>query len=230
MTPGCGASMLAGSGRPSGISRRERRYEGRDEPRLYVGLHLPNLRRANVVLQRAAYLPACGLRSLALILSFVVFGVPQPKGSTQSFGYLAKDEHGEPRTRTTRTGKVVPVIRTATKSDNPKNADWQKQVAAEAMVAAANATPRFRRLEAGIAVSLQLAFYLPRPQDAPAGARHTKRPDFDKLARSIADALTGVLWDDDGQVDHSVIDKRYANPIFGKPRVEITVYPSEEPL
>lgn len=164
-----------------------------------------------------------------MILSFSVFGVPQPKGSTQSFGYLAKDaETGEVRTRQTKTGKVVPVIRTATKSDNPKNADWQKQVATEAMVAAANVRPRFVRLEAGIAVSLELTFYLPRPESAKVGARHVKRPDFDKLTRSVSDALTGVLWDDDGQVDFAIIRKRYAAPIFGRPRVEITVYPSEE--
>lgn len=162
------------------------------------------------------------------VLAFTVFGVPQPKGSTQSFGYLAKDPAtGVPKTRTTRTGKVVPVIRTATKSDNPKNAEWQKTVADEAMVAAANARPRFRRLEAGTAISLELAFYLPKPEAAKKAARHTKRPDFDKLTRSVADALTGVLWDDDGQVDYAVVRKRYVE-LLGRPRVEINVYPSEE--
>lgn len=165
-----------------------------------------------------------------MILTFTVEGIPQPKGSTQSFGYIPKDAEGAPRTRQTSTGKVVPVIRTATTSDNRKVKDWQALVGKTALVAMANARPRRRRLEAGVAISLELTFYLPRPKalEYVVGARHTKRPDFDKLTRSIADALTGVVWTDDGQVDYAVIRKRYAGSLPGSPpRVDITVYPSE---
>jgi Holliday junction resolvase RusA-like endonuclease len=38
-----------------------------------------------------------------------------------------------------------------------------------------------------------------------------RRPDIDKLARSILDALTGLVWRDDGQVVILDVAKRYAD-------------------
>jgi len=162
-----------------------------------------------------------------MTLMFTVLGVPQPKGSTQSFGYLAKDPTtGVPRTRTTKTGKLVPVIRTATKSDNPKVGEWQKLIATAAMIAMANARPRFVRLE-GCAVSLQVTFFLERPKALKGRSeRHRKRPDFDKLARAVSDGLTGVAWEDDSQVDYAVIRKQYAEP-GTYPRADVVIYPSD---
>ncbi len=164
-----------------------------------------------------------------MILTFQVDGVPRPKGSTQSFGYLARDEQGVPRTRTTAKGKVVPVIRTATKSASPGNAAWEAEVAKAAMLAMANSRPRFRRVEAG-PVTLQVEFRLPLPQRlkrAP-GTPHTGKPDLDKLARSVADALTGVAWADDMQVDELRATKAYANVARGAPGVDVTVWRSGE--
>ncbi len=68
-------------------------------------------------------------------------------------------------------------------------------------------------------------FVMPRPQ-AMAKTKptppHTKKPDVDKIARAILDAITGVWFKDDSQVTCLVATKRYAE--FGeKPGVHITV-------
>lgn len=39
---------------------------------------------------------------------------------------------------------------------------------------------------------------------------HVKKPDVDKLLRSMLDALTGVVWVDDSQVAYAVVNKVYA--------------------
>lgn len=39
---------------------------------------------------------------------------------------------------------------------------------------------------------------------------HTKKPDYDKLARMLSDALTHVCWNDDAQVCFATINKVYA--------------------
>lgn len=44
-------------------------------------------------------------------------------------------------------------------------------------------------------------------EDAP--AHYSRTPDADKLARAVLDALTGVVWRDDGQVSHLVVVKQY---------------------
>ncbi|OMB79239.1 RusA family crossover junction endodeoxyribonuclease [Mycolicibacterium conceptionense] len=52
------------------------------------------------------------------------------------------------------------------------------------------------------AVSVTLAFVLPRPKSAPKTRTPlaTKRPDLDKLERACLDALTDVVFADDSQV------------------------------
>lgn len=61
-------------------------------------------------------------------------------------------------------------------------------------------------------VAVSLLFVLPRPKSAP--KRHTpaatKRPDVDKLARAILDALTPVAIADDSQVIDLIACKRLA--------------------
>jgi crossover junction endodeoxyribonuclease RusA len=74
------------------------------------------------------------------------------------------------------------------------------------------------------AVTLRMDFIMPRPTSAsktkvlPA----TKRPDCDKLARSIGDAVTSICFVDDSQVVDLRATKRVA--LFGEPSgVQITV-------
>jgi len=43
-----------------------------------------------------------------------------------------------------------------------------------------------------------------------APAAHCQRPDIDKLSRALLDALTGIVWLDDSQVDALIVRKRWA--------------------
>ena len=76
---------------------------------------------------------------------------------------------------------------------------------------------------------LNLFLYLPRPKKYdhkkwPDGAIwHTGRKDFDNLAKSCMDALTKVVWRDDGQVCEAKVSKQY-HERDGKPRVEIEIW------
>jgi Holliday junction resolvase RusA-like endonuclease len=122
-------------------------------------------------------------------LTFRVWGVAQPKGSTKAF--LPK-------------GWTRPIITSA----NPKNKGWQ-QLVAEACGRA--------RDEVGAElltgpVRLLVAFYLPRPKSLPKRVvQHTRKPDLDKLLRSVKDGLKAVGWKDDSQVVDVIAIKRYAD-------------------
>jgi Holliday junction resolvase RusA-like endonuclease len=134
-------------------------------------------------------------------LAFTVLGAAQPKGSAR--GFIPK-------------GWKRPIIT----SDNPKNKGWQ-QLVAEAASHAIQQELSFRLFEA--AVSLDVTFYLPRPKsirdrDVP----HLKKPDLDKLVRSVKDALSKVVWQDDSQVTAIMAAKRYAAP-GESPRAVIVV-------
>ena len=63
-------------------------------------------------------------------------------------------------------------------------------------------------------VSVRLDFVMPRPKSAPKAkfVPATKRPDIDKLARAILDALTGVWFEDDSHVTDLHATKRLAEP------------------
>ncbi len=136
-----------------------------------------------------------------MTLRFIAVGKPEPQGSAKAF--IPK-------------GWARPVIT----SDNPKNKGW-RQTVAKAALAAIKATPGFVLIEEPVMVSM--TFYLPRPKSLRNEARaHTTRPDLDKLARSVGDALTGIVIADDGQIDTLVASKMYA-PMNGEPRAEISV-------
>lgn len=68
-------------------------------------------------------------------------------------------------------------------------------------------------------VELRLTFYLPLPKSAPKRRRvyAVKRPDVDKLQRSVLDALTHVLIEDDSQVVSVHAEKHYANYALEEP-------------
>jgi crossover junction endodeoxyribonuclease RusA len=92
-------------------------------------------------------------------------------------------------------------------SDNPNLKDWRLLVASAAQPAAAA-----HGLIAGVPVIVTLRFALPRPQSLTKRREraHMTRPDLDKLVRACLDALTGVLFVDDGQVVALEASKRYA--------------------
>lgn len=73
---------------------------------------------------------------------------------------------------------------------------WRERVALAAYEAMAG-RPLF-----GGAVTVSLNFVMPRPKSAPKTRTPAavKRPDVDKLARAVLDALTDVSFSDDSQV------------------------------
>ena len=74
------------------------------------------------------------------------------------------------------------------------------------------------------AVTLRMDFIMPRPTSAPKTKvlPATKRPDADKLARAIGDAVTNICFVDDSQVVDLRATKRVA--LFGEePGVQVTV-------
>jgi crossover junction endodeoxyribonuclease RusA len=132
---------------------------------------------------------------------FHVYGIPQTKGSAKGFVGRSK-----------RTGKLRAFIT----NDNTKNAGWAATVSGEAQRA---------RVSSGLSapvsgpVWLMLHFHVCRPKSLPKRILHaTKKPDLDKMIRSVKDALKGVLYMDDAQVVDLVAQKRYSE----SPGVEIT--------
>lgn len=69
------------------------------------------------------------------------------------------------------------------------------------------------------ALEMVLAFYIQRPQSLSQKINYdVKKPDVDNLAKSIMDALEGVIYEHDSQVISLQVRKGY-----GSPRVDIVV-------
>lgn len=134
-------------------------------------------------------------------LTFTVFGNPAPQGSKRHVG----------------RGILV--------ESSPALKDWRLDVTMAARKAMEGRLP----LEGAVAVAL--TFSLRKPTSMPKKVLWpTKRPDVDKLARGVLDALTaGGVFGDDSQVVHLVADKCYAGTLgaLDIPGVEITVIPQE---
>lgn len=130
-------------------------------------------------------------------VSFQVRGLPVPQGSMRAF--LVKGR---------------PIITSGSKA----LAAWRQAVSAQAQtVAAAVMTGP---------VSVELTFLVQKPKSAPKKRRvyATKRPDLDKLVRSVLDAISHVLIADDSQVVELRAVKDY-----GPPGVHVTVTEYEPP-
>lgn len=131
-------------------------------------------------------------------LTFMVPGVAVPKGSRSTY-----------RGRSVESSKRWP--------------QWHHAVAEHAVAA---------RLQQSVSrfvdepVSLTVTFYLPKPKRRPKSERHITRPDLDKLVRGVCDALTGIVWEDDSQVNTIMAVKRYVDEESPDPFVLIRVAPS----
>ena len=132
-----------------------------------------------------------------------VKGLPAPQGSKKAFLHR-------------HSGKVI-----MTESSGRKHKDWRDVVETES-----SAIPRFDG-----PVRVTLGFFLRRPRadfrangevKPKAPADHTKRPDVDKLARSVCDSLTDArVIEDDCKIIDLHVTKEYADDdVTG---VEITV-------
>lgn len=155
------------------------------------------------------------------VLRFIVYGLPEPKGSTKII----------PLRRTfpfTAESYQALLSAVAITSDNPDVKQWERAIGKSAL-AAMMALPAASRGAHMGALALQAEFFLPRPQRVTADEAHVVKPDLDKLLRSCLDALTGIAWLDDAQVTSIVTGKAYASAAEPS-RVSIIVRPVEPPL
>ena len=112
-------------------------------------------------------------------------GSPEPKGSVSAFPMKRKGG---------RMGAVV--------VHSKKSKDWEQRIKKQLKDAPKN-------LEGPLYVALQ--FYLPRPKTVKRVFPAVQENDIDKLARTVLDAIKGVILDD-GLVVDLIASKRYALP------------------
>lgn len=103
-------------------------------------------------------------------------------------------------------GAMLPA---GTAESRKRAANWRSDV----RVAATEAMGELRPFTG--AIRMMVDFCLPYPRSSIRKYQfgwwpHTKRPDMDKLTRSVCDALKGIVWLDDAQVAFSTISKSYA--------------------
>ncbi len=113
-------------------------------------------------------------------------GVPVPQGSARAFV----------------VGKRAIVT-----GANPKTNPWRADVAAGVRSAIGT-----QIVHPTGAVAVELRFVMPRRKSEPKRITpaHTRKPDLDKLARALCDALTGLIFTDDSQVTELLATKRTA--------------------
>ncbi len=99
---------------------------------------------------------------------------------------------------------------------------WRERVAL-----AAHGVMAGRKLLDGVGFGVRLDFVLPRPKSAPKRSTPPaiRRPDVDKCARTILDAISGVIVVDDAQIVDLHATKRLAE-LGEPPGVRITVTPA----
>ncbi len=65
-------------------------------------------------------------------------------------------------------------------------------------------------------IMMTLGFMMPRPKSMPKKViYHTKKPDVDNLAKSIKDALQGIIYKTDSQIISLTVSKRYSPREYG---------------
>lgn len=126
------------------------------------------------------------------VVEFFTPGTPAPQGSKKAIPVRNK-----------ATGAIVKVNQV---ESSAAVGPWRERVA----IAAHNAMAG-RAVHDG-AVWVTLHFVMPRPKSCPKSRTPlaVKRPDVDKLARAVLDAITGVIVADDSQVVSLYAHKRLA--------------------
>jgi Holliday junction resolvase RusA-like endonuclease len=158
---------------------------------------------------------------------FFITGKAEPQGSKQAF--TPTDKNGNPF-RSKTTGRIV----TNVVDDNPKGKGWKRDVAKVGRIVMRSAPP----LETPLAVVV--VFYLARPaghftttgklsKQGRENPYPSWRPDATKLWRAAEDALTGIIWKDDGLIISQGVAKLWADApaIPGVDIVVMTIAPKE---
>lgn len=158
------------------------------------------------------------------MLKFIVLGEPVTKGST--VGFVPRRGDGSYVHRP--DGSPLVVVRDDTGRRGECHADGIAKAALKARMASGLGVVR------GEAVLVTLRFFTVRPKGHygsgrnegllkdRAPARPAKRPDVDKFVRHVLDAMTGVIYADDGQVVEVLASKEYAEG-SSPPRTEVQV-------
>jgi Holliday junction resolvase RusA-like endonuclease len=132
-------------------------------------------------------------------IKFTVIGCPQPQGSTKAF--IPK-------------GWNRAIITTA----NSKNKPWRQEVAG---MAASYMEERSLDLLEELPIQVNVEFFFEKPKSTKKTVMHKiTKPDIDKLARSVLDALTGVVFKDDSQVVRCTLGKSFGSP--ARAEIEVT--------
>lgn len=116
-------------------------------------------------------------------LTFFVAGEPKPKGSMRAF--------------VPRNSKRVVVV-----NDNASTKTWQQSVTQFAKLAMGEGEP----FNGPLRVDLNFVLRRAKSNHDPLPV---KKQDLDKLVRAVFDGLTGVVFNDDGQVTDVRACKRY---------------------
>jgi crossover junction endodeoxyribonuclease RusA len=133
-------------------------------------------------------------------------GDPIPQGSVKAFAFVPKGG-GRPRASVT--------------SDNPRLRDWRADLAHAARTQGGHC------FVSDWPVLIVARFRLPRPKSAKKSASGeqlaAKKPDIDKLARAVLDALTHVWLRDDSLVIELACSKRVCE-LGERPGVDIELW------
>lgn len=132
-------------------------------------------------------------------ICFVCFCHPEPQGSARGFPIQRQN------------GKIGVSIT----SDNRKLKPFRHVIARTAL-AAIDVRPFAAK---HVPVRMEIDFYFQKPASAPKKRLFpVVKPDLDKLARSIFDALAGIMFVNDAQVIDCRVRKHYGTP----ERIEIS--------
>jgi len=112
---------------------------------------------------------------------FYVSGVPVPQGSMKSVG----------------KGRMV-------HSNHAALTAWRTAITQKAQATEVACIPKPNP------VAIDVVFHLPRPKTVKR-THPTARIDLDKLVRAVGDALTGVAFEDDGQITTMTATKKYGD-------------------
>ena len=87
--------------------------------------------------------------------------------------------------------------------EDPADKDWKRTVILQVL-------PKKPPAPVEGPLAMTLRFFLPRPISLPARERyHTRKPDLSNLAKSVEDALRGIVYRDDAQLVRLTVEKHY---------------------
>lgn len=127
-----------------------------------------------------------------------VVGTPAPQGNKSAFPYTGKDGR-----------QHVKMVEGRTKQSRLTFDAWRQAVARESSewVKRNLMTPPIDG-----AVELTIEFYMARPQSTPKRVKYPiRKPDGDKLLRTVLDSMTGIIFTDDARVYKFSVVKLFAD-------------------